>query len=117
MVYADYNYYRTEYMGHVIAEVDFPRLALRASEYIDAYTWGNVAKLDVVPTEVKKAVCAIAEKLCNYNSSSTTAKVTSESVGSYSVTYDTTSSKTLEQDIGLSLKLYLGNTGLLYRGL
>lgn len=113
MAYADFQYYKDTFLGNAIEEVDFPRLSLRASEYIDAHTGGVIPRLSAIPEEVQKATCAVAEKIQTYESE---AEVASESVGSYSVTYKT-SEATYEQELGKVLRLYLGNTGLLYRGL
>ena len=38
MPYADYNYYTGTFLGDAIAEANFPRLALRASDFLDYYT-------------------------------------------------------------------------------
>lgn len=113
MAYADFQYYKDTFLGNAIEDVDFPRLSLRASEYIDAHTGGVIPRLSAIPEEVQKATCAVAEKIQTYESE---AEVASESVGSYSVTYKT-SDATYEQELGKVLRLYLGNTGLLYRGL
>ena len=113
MAYADFQYYKDTFLGNAIEEIEFPRLSLRASEYIDAHTGGVIPRLSAIPEEVQKATCAVAEKIQAYESK---AEVTSESVGSYSVTYKT-SDATYEQELGKVLRLYLGNTGLLYRGL
>lgn len=66
MSYADFAFYQKRYLGTAIAEDDFERLALRASERIDMLTFGRAAiyyatETDVTP--VKKAVCAVAEVL------------------------------------------------------
>ena len=42
MTYADYTYYAGIYMGSV-SEEDFPRLAVRASSFLDYYTMGKAA--------------------------------------------------------------------------
>ena len=113
MAYADFQYYKDTFLGNAIEDVDFPRLSLRASEYIDAHTGGIIPQLSAIPEEVQKVTCAVAEKMQAHEKG---AEVTSESVGSYSVTYKTSNSS-YEQELGKVLRLYLGNTGLLYRGL
>ena len=62
MAYADYTFYSTEWLGTAIAEADFPRLALRASDFIDYYTRGKAAASDAT-TALAKACCAIAEQM------------------------------------------------------
>ena len=76
MAYCDYEFYKSEYFGNVIQESDFPRLAERASEKIDSFTFGEMKKVneDIIWTrgcpltldeytakKVKKATCRIAE--------------------------------------------------------
>ena len=121
MAYATFEYYRDTFLGNVIQEADFDRLSLRASEYIGKRNEPKLVRLvaeelaelrGISIEEVEKATCAVAEKIQAQESK---AEVTSESVGSYSVTYKT-STTTYDQELVKLLKLYLGNTGLLYRG-
>lgn len=66
MAYADLEFYKTSYFGNVVPDSDFPRVAERASDYIDHITFDRLA--DWMPeeerqqTRIKKAVCALAEK-------------------------------------------------------
>lgn len=65
MAYADYEFYTTSYFGSVVPETDFPRLAERASDFVDAMTFDRL--VDGLPKDersqkrVKKAVCSLAE--------------------------------------------------------
>ena len=65
MAYADYEFYTTSYFGPVVPETDFPRLAERASDFVDTMTLGRL--VDGLPTNerfqkrIKKAVCSLAE--------------------------------------------------------
>lgn len=65
MAYADYGFYTTSYFGNVVPETDFPRLAERASDFIDTMTFDRLA--DGLPENersqkrIKKAVCSLAE--------------------------------------------------------
>lgn len=113
MIYADYSYYSIEFLGNKIAEADFPRVASRASEYLDSITAGIITKLQAVPEEVKKATCAIAEKIYSKEQGQ---EVVSESVGSYSVTYKDAQTP-YEKELYNIAKCYLGHTGLMYRGI
>ena len=67
MAYADYAFYEGTYYGAVIPEADFPRLAERATEYIDALTFerlvGGLPTDERAQEKVQKAVCAAAEVL------------------------------------------------------
>lgn len=122
MAYADYEFYTTSYFGSVVPETDFPRLAEKASDFIDTMTFDRL--VDGLPTNersqkrIKKAVCSLAEimyqiELAEKNATnaavsgasttigsggSTTGIVTSVSSGSESISYAT------PQQIGASAK-------------
>ena len=122
MAYADYDFYKTSYFGSVVPETDFPKLAEKASDFIDAMTFDRL--VDGLPTNersqkrIKKAVCSLAElmyqiELAEKNATnaaasgisttigsggSTTGIVTSVSSGSESISYAT------PQQIGASAK-------------
>ena len=65
MAYADYEFYTTSYFGSVVPEADFPRVAERASDFVDLMTSDRL--VDGLPTNeraqkrIKKAVCSLAE--------------------------------------------------------
>lgn len=67
MAYTDFEFYATTYHGNVVPESDFPRIADRASDFLDVITFDRL--VDGLPsderaaTKVQKAVCAVAEKL------------------------------------------------------
>lgn len=122
MAYADYEFYTTSYFGSVVPEADFPRLAEKASDFVDTMTFDRL--VDGLPTDersqkrIKKAVCSLAElmyqiELAEKNATnaavseastttgsggSTTGIVTSVSSGSESISYAT------PQQIGASAK-------------
>lgn len=121
MVYADYEFYTTSYFGSAVPETDFPRLAERASDFVDAMTFDRL--VDGLPTNersqkrVKKAVCSLAELMYQIELSEknainqasanltdtnvgniSTGVVTSVSSGSESISYAT------PQQIGASAK-------------
>lgn len=120
MAYADYDFYTT-YFGSVVPEKDFPRLAERASDFIDTMTFDSL--LYGMPSDarsqkrIKKAVCSLTEiiyqiELAEKNAVSqasasatdicvggkSTGVVTSVSSGSESISYAT------PQQIGASAK-------------
>jgi len=140
MAYADYAYYTEAFLGTAINEADFPRLSLRASDFIDYIARGKSAKASApdVVAAIKKACCAIAEQMQlderNREIASQTAataleagngEIKGETVGSYSVSYTTgadyaSASRNGAKDeaaayASIALR-YLANTGLLYRG-
>ena len=116
MAYADYKFY-TESFGNVVPETDFPRLAERASDFVDTMTFDRL--VDGLPTNersqkrIKKAVCSLTEKMYQIelaeknatdaavsgtstvlgSGGSTTGIVTSISSGSESISYATPQQK------------------------
>ena len=44
MSYADYAYYTDNYGGRAVTQEDFPRLAAKASAYLDNITFGRAAE-------------------------------------------------------------------------
>ena len=67
MAYTDFEFYATTYHGNVVPEADFPRIADRASDFVDVITFDRL--VDGLPsderaaTKVQKAVCAVSDKL------------------------------------------------------
>jgi hypothetical protein len=113
--YSDLTFYKVTYLGTAIADAAYPRLALRATEKIDELTFGRAAlETDTaLVTQIKFATCAVAEEIQRQEASG--GAVQSERQGNYSVTY----LSTLSEDARLlkAAKTYLGNTGLMYRGI
>lgn len=117
MAYVDYDFYTTSYFGSVVPETDFPRLAERASDFVNLMTSDRL--VDGLPADkrsqkrIKKAVCSLAElmyqiELAEKNATnaavsgtstaigsggSTTGIVTSVSSGSESISYATPQQK------------------------
>ena len=106
--YADLSYYHTVYQGASISEASFDALAIRASWYIDGLIGRH---LDAPMEAVKMACCAVADVM---NMQDEIAMKQSESVGQYSVSYQSpVEHKTQLYEAAAS---YLRNTGLMYRG-
>ena len=91
MAYADYDFYTTSYFGSAVPETDFPRLAERASDFVDTMTFDRL--VDGLPTNersqkrIKKAVCSLAElmyqiELAEKNATNAAASGTSTTIGS-----------------------------------
>lgn len=91
MAYADYDFYTTSCFGSVVPETDFPRLAERASDFIDIMTFDRL--VDGLPENersqkrIKKAVCSLAElmyqiELAEKNAANAAASGTSTTTGS-----------------------------------
>lgn len=130
MAYCDYTFYKSEYLGNVITETDFPRLIERASEKLDALTFDRLT--DGLPDDtrtakrIKKAVCALAEKIADFELADATLRnngglaVSSVSSGSESIHYASNavvSEKDQNKELYNTVREYLSDTGLLYAGL
>ncbi len=136
MAYADFTYYRDIFRGTLIAdEAMFRTFAERASEFIDTVTFDRLADAELLErhkTKIQKCACELSEKFFKRNItvsadflSQENMPKTSEHIGSYSVSlanpldYVQEISMT-DSDFQKSMKStvlrYLGNTGLLYRG-
>lgn len=132
--YVDYEYYKDTYHGTRISQEDFPQFEVGAEAFVNLVTFGRIRRLDEVPDCVKLAICAAAESVHEYmasrrgmesssSSSSSTGgntPVKSESNDGYSVTYityaDAVSDSACQNSMLLKVRMYLGGTGLMYRG-
>lgn len=135
MAYADYTYYSGNYMG-TVSEEDFPRLAVRASSFLDYYTQ-NRAKDNADMDAVKMCCCALVDKYAVIDAAQAlatksltkavagSAEVKSETVGDYSRTLATggesavsalNATDSAKQLLAETCAEYLAHTGLLYRG-
>lgn len=112
MAYADYSYYKDTYKGRAVPLSLFDSVAERASEVLDALTFGRIE----TPTEaVKRACCAVCESVYRLESRGG-ADVQSEQVGSHRVTYQEAGAGRYGEEHRNAALPYLGSTGLLYRG-
>lgn len=136
MAYADFPYYQDFFKGTLIqSEETFRTFAERASEFIDTVTFDRLQDKNILDTyqiKVSSCACALAEQFFRRNTafsngipSADDMPKTSESIGAYSVSfanpYDYLQELSMsDSDFKKSLKSvilrYLGNTGLLYRG-
>jgi len=94
----------------------FDRLAIEASYFIDELTLGRIKEPS---DEVKMATCAIAEIGYREFKENNEDQIASESVGPHSISYVRKTKNTedyAKEKIRLA-RMYLANTGLLYRGL
>ena len=114
MAYVDYDYYTSVYKGSVVPQSSFAATAERASEILDALTYGRIASISVTE-DIKKACCAICDSAYRYESRGDP-DIQSEHVGSYSVTYHETGAGGYASFSKAAARMYLAGTGLLYRG-
>lgn len=117
MIYADYQYYKDGFHGSLIPEKSFERNALQASQYIDNVTFGRIGSN--VTEAVKNACCAVAEVYYSGDISQRAASgITSEKVDDYSVSYSAAENSDAQAErLRSAAGLWLGSTGLLYRGI
>lgn len=116
--YIDYAYYKDTYKGDLIPSNKFDFYCLKATQYIKANTFDSVDENNVID-EVKMCCCELCDIIYKSEQSAKSNGITSEKVGEYSVSYE--SSKNIKEnqknEMTEVLKLWLVNTGLLYRGL
>lgn len=122
-VYADYNYYTTEYLAGKSAAVtaaDFPYYARQASTLIDQYTHGNI-DAENVPEQVQYCCCELAEQMYAADTSEASQKdgISSESVQGWSQSYESSETRktALRSSQRECIYKWLSNTGLLYSGI
>ncbi len=119
MLYADYPFYITEYLREKEAVIDtdsFDFYIRKASQEIKRYTFDNIS--GEIPECVKMCCCEIAEKLYVADKITERGGKSSESVGSWSVSYESTeqTKQVLQKDIKAIVYLWLSGTGLLFAG-
>lgn len=134
MVYADYSYYTAIYLGTVIDADDFPRMAVRASAFLDYCTQGRAKDCPDLDA-LKMACCALAEDYQTIEqakavsnkglasaAASDSGELQSQSVGGWSKTYrsagDSAASaikagESVRSQLYETARQYLGMTGLL----
>lgn len=128
----DFTYYTEVFEGTAINEQDFNRYSKKAERFVN-YATCNQASTAIGDTleTVKECICELAEQ---YQIMEKTEKqslgegekvIASESVGSWSVSYDTPTKadvnteeyvKEKNKKLYSIIKEYLAFTGLLYRG-
>ena len=114
----DYNYYIKTYGGVEMPPSKFTALELRAIKHINKITsnridFENIDSLDEeIEENIKLAVCSVVEILNKHSQKI----ISSEKTGDNSVTY-VVSSSSKEKEIYKEVRMYLADTGLLFRGI
>ena len=114
MMYADYTYYSESYGGSAVSADDFPRLAAKASAYIDSVTMGRAA----ANTDNDRLKCCCCDLVETLHSSEDTGGMLkqSETVGSWSYTLNSAAAdKTVEDFMYTKCRTWLP-ADWLYRG-
>lgn len=118
MGYVDYTFYQEEYYGAAVKEADFPHFEQKASAYVDDITFFRIRDHpERLGRDVKMAVCALMDELYRQEDVLNHGRASSFNNDGYSenLSYgrDSRSDTRRLRDIATQ---YLGNTGLLYRG-
>ena len=116
------QFYSLDYNGNIIPDEELDKWLSMASNRVRMSILNR--SIEGFEDEVSNCTCQIADILYNQfqkNQELIKGNITSESVGDYSRSFSTTSSdelmKTCNSQILNALELWLGPTGLLYRGL
>ena len=116
MVYADYQFYTDQYHG-TMPEADFTRLAIRASAYLDYITSDRAGSYNDRDNKLKMACCAVADDYYSIEAGKMQSSY-SFSTDGYSETRNFhVENKTFARILYDTVRIYLLNTGLLYRGI
>lgn len=111
---AEYSFYTTTYGGSKIPEADWSRLSQKAEQRLNAFTFGRCSGEWEGESWCNNAKCAVCEMTEILLADEKRDRKTSENNDGYSVSFDT--SKSLSSLLYDVVRVYLGNTGLLYAG-
>lgn len=126
-----YEYYRDAYRGEQVPEEAFGIWVMRAQERVSADTCGRsdgilLAALALEQTggavsklgeQVRRAVCAVTDLLYRtHDEERKRGVLASETVGGWSRSYAARDAKAAARQVRAAQLIYLGGTGLLYRG-
>jgi hypothetical protein len=129
MAYIDFTYYQTTFGGTTIPETDFLRYERKARIALDNFTFDRLKKdSTLIDDLVRDCMCEMMEKAYSIEQEEAATEgklIASESVDGHSVTYAISDSEKnlVDKSKATKIKLYnitkeyLGNTGLMYRGL
>lgn len=111
----DYAFYTDSYRGTQLNREKFQRLVQRASERLAADTLGRSGQAlgPAVQEKVQLCLCAMAEVLEQAEAGDD--RLTGESLGSWKRSYAAPAGGGADA-VGRAERLYLADTGLLYRG-
>lgn len=117
MVYADFDFYVGQYHGTMPGEA-FLRISRQASAYLDQITFDRIRtgwEDGPHAEKIRMACCAVADA---YLLNEQGGGVVSETVGKMTRNYaaGVSNTPTEGQRLHQAAQLYLGNTGLMYRG-
>lgn len=116
MMYADYGYYTGTFFG-TLPTAEYNKKATTASAHLDRATFGRIGAVtdtDILD-RVKMACCEVVDVLKLNEDGGGIASETNDGV-SVSYRNGVSNAKTDDQRILAAIKLHLGGTNLLYRG-
>ena len=117
---SDYSFYTDSYFGKLLSSEEFPEYATRADAWLSELTFNRYSSPDLSDSQlsaVKMSECAVADLLYQFrHEASSDPSISSETVGSHSVTYHKDSASSWASHIYQTAARYLLPTGLLYRG-
>lgn len=111
MAYADYSFYQMR--GGQMSAPDFLIYSEKASDYIDYITFEHAKTYDDTENRLKKCCCALVDEMKKTDNIS---GKSSESIGSYSVSFSENTNTEVQKRYGNVCRIYIGSTGLMYRG-
>lgn len=118
---ADFNFYALNYKGSAIPDENaFESAVVEAQAYVDALITDRTnLRYDFVTEAYNKAICAAADEIYKANTIDEGGVLLSESVGNHSKSYKDTAKSSQERNKSKydKVRMYLANTGLLYRGI
>lgn len=112
-IYAEHTFYIER--GGTASLSDFDRFVKRVSQYLDQVTFGRAASYDDTDQLLASACCDLIDVALQDEAGG---EISQENNDGYQVTYTKGISNTLSyvEKQQAIVNLYLGNTGLLYRG-
>jgi len=115
----DYLFYKNNFGGFRIPEENFTFYERKAAAYINAVTFGRITD-DNITDDVRYAVCDAADQYFKAEKNKAVSEgISMERVDDYQISYTnggTDGVAAVEASLRSSVKFWLGNTGLLYRG-
>lgn len=123
MIYADYDYYKSDvgFAGTKLTEAEFKATRKNAQAFVDRVTFHRIELWGLteaeIPDYIRDAVCALCEKMQALEEMGGAGGLkTSESVGKQSVHYQFAAGATRESILMDTAMHYLHSTPFAYRG-
>lgn len=108
MLDVEWSFYADAYCGDM-SEREFKRYITAAATFVEQITQGR----ELPEVAGRRAICAVADVMCREGKR---ANIVSENNDGLAVTYADTSSAGVMRECYRAAVLYLGGTGLMYRG-